>query len=389
MKKIVFVLTAFLVCGFMISACSSDKKSKKSPSGITIELSTTTLGGITTVNSTHTISAVIKSNGVVQPDAKATWIVNPSDFGTFSPNPASTTTFTANTSKSGQGTITASYSGTTSSPITFAINQAPIVIDSVQISPSTPQSILSTETVTFTATAMAGTTTVTGVGTQINWTVTGGNVSQNPSNSGASVTFTPSGVGNATVQAKCGTVNSSVVSITVSDGVPEPAKFIVYNDEGLAADINHSAMVWTYPTGQEANPCAKMTEVSDDGASPDSQKSFKIVNDYAAQTNKACGWNFVLNTKMDLTGYTKLVFYAKGSTASDKILVEIGSPYNGDSGNTSATPFSATLTTSWTKYEIDITGLARNSIAVLANFVFAENRSVPNETIWIDYVYFE
>ncbi|MDR2426618.1 MAG: hypothetical protein LBD46_05510 [Endomicrobium sp.] len=356
-------------------------------------------GRITASNPSHTLMSIVKNNGVVQPNVSVTWNVYPSTMGVCIPKQSSSTVFTADTTQTGSGTIIASYNGVNSAPVNFSINEEPLIIDSVVISPSVTQSIVSTQTVTFTATAKAGTTTVTGVGTQITWTVTGpGSISPNPSNSGSSVTFTPSGTaGNAAVKASYGTVNSSVVNVVISTGTggESSTKFLVYSDAGLTTEsggINYSEFVWTYPSGQEASPCALMTEKTDGGGAPgDTSKYFVIINNYDAQTNKVCGWNFKLYTKKDLTAYTKLVFYAKGTTASDKLSVEFGSVNNGDSGYLS-TPKLFNLTTSWQKYEIDISAINRTSIGILANFIFAneaKHGNIPNETVYIDYIYFE
>lgn len=410
MKKIVFVFAAVLACSITIMACASEKKSKRSPSGVTIELSTATLGEITAANSTHTISAVIKSNGVVQENAAVNWAVNPTDFGEFSPNPASTTTFTAYTTKSGTGTITASYSGTMSSPITFAINQPVLELGSIVLVPSTT-SVISPNTVTLTATAKYTDNTEIS-GATIYWNINNtslGTLSSSSSVSGSVVTFTPSNVntGTAIITSSCtygGITKTSSVNITVGPSGPAATRYYIYIDNQANADANavldYAGMCWTYPGGFETNPRSQMTEQDDgQGCSPDSQKYYKIVNDYSINTHTSSGWNFKLKSgeKFDCTPYKTLVFYAKGTNAGDVIRIEFGSIYalgGADSGTKNWTTGQngvPALTTSWQKYELSIDGVTRDRINVLVNFVFDPGApsNIPAETVYIDYIYLE
>ena len=173
----------------------------------------------------------------------------------------------------------------------------------------------------------------------------------------------------------------------------QSSKFLIYSDIGLGEGINTTEMCWTYPGGQTSNPCAVMEEQNDvNGATGDSSKYYKIVNDYdstGSGGNKISGWNFKLNTKRDMSDYKTLVFYAKGSTSSDKLCVEFGSLTANDSGTLKTF---INLTTSWQQYSINISGVNRTSLGVLANFVFANdqaNNYIPDETVYIDYIYLE
>lgn len=391
MKKILFVLTALFVCGLAVMSCASDKKSKKNPlNSITVEVTPSFLGEIIASSPTRTLTAVVRNNGAVVTNAPVNWVVNPSTgLGTCSPNPASQTVFTANMSASGQGTIVASYNGVNSAPVQFSINEAPIVIDSVMITPSSPQSITSTDTITFTASVMSATNTYTGSAYQINWTATGGSISPNPSDSGAAVTFTPSiSSGTATVKASYGTVDSSVVNIVVGSTEPPITERKVLVENGaFAVGSNLNDMWWWRNQGQTY---LGIGIVSDVGYDNRTRNLYRY--DFKNLPNNWDGLQFA-GTHTNYSDYNKLVFYAKGVSSSDTKFV---ARFVNTDGAHNEGIFTINNMT-WTKCEIPLS-INRTSVATPFVAVFVQNPSgednpniaiTPPSQVMIDYVYLE
>lgn len=386
MKKILFVLTALFVCGLAVMSCASDKKSKKNPlNSITVEVTPSFLGEIIASSPTRTLTAVVRNNGAVVTNAPVNWVVNPSTgLGTCSPNPASQTVFTANMSASGQGTIVASYNGVNSAPVQFSIKEAPLVIDSIAITPDTLQNISSDQALVFTATAKSGTTTVTTV--DLNWTVTGpGTISPNPCPSGSPVTFNPSGAGNASVKASYGAIDSSVVNIVIASTEPPVNRYLIYSDAGLGTGV--CSVFGQY---QSPNAGSSMSEIT--GGSPvDSAKAQKVVYTvYTGQLGTSwAGWYMLFGTSLlnpvpvDMSAYSKLTIWLKGEIGGEKVGIEVENSAGGKKREY------YTLTSSWTKYELDISSIKSSPIKVPLNIVFAGDNGCEPCTIYFDFVSFE
>ena|GEM_PF-1692591 len=391
MKKIVFVLVAVLACSFAVAACSKEKKSKRLNT-VTVMVTPSSIGQITS-SAPVTLTAEVRINNAVQTGAEVIWSVEPQNFGVFSSTKGASTDFTADLAKTGNGIIFADYNGTKSS-VTFSINAA--TIDSVAIFPSAPQTMFSSHTLTFTATAMAGTTAVTDAGTQISWTAAGGNISPNPSNSGASVTFTPSaGSTNATVKASYGTIESSVVNIDISTGIAAgDTKRFLFKDNLMDPNVNWSYNTWGdwqwYPSGYVDSRTPQYPTTSDfiiEGESEGIQ-GVSVIDPLVALklTFKKGSWtgdhyagmtfDFIANE--NLTEYTKICFYAKGENGGEKILIEPGGI------NTEV----ITLNPTWTPYERSFTGTVSQK-TVLNVFFRESDGSVDNSSVYVDYIYLD
>lgn len=385
MKKILFVLTALFVCGLAVMSCASDKKSKKNPiNSITVEVTPSFLGEIIASSPTHTLTAVVKNNGVVIANAPVNWVVNPSaQFGSCSPNPAPQTVFTADMTASGQGSIVASYNGVNSAPVQFSIKEAPLVIDSIAITPDTSQNITGDQTIVFTATAKSGTTTVTTV--DLNWTVTGpGTISPNPCPSGYPVTFNPSGAGNASVKASYGAIDSSVVNIVITSTEPPVNRYLIYSDAGLGAGV-----CTNYGKYQSPGADSTMNEIMP-GSPEDSSKAQKMVYTVTGSYNTSwAGWYMLFGSSLlnpipvDMSQYSKLTIWLKGENGGEKVGIEVENSAGGKKREY------YTLTSSWTKYELDISSIKSSPIKVPLNIVFAGDSGCVPCTIYFDFVSFE
>ncbi len=106
--------------------------------------------------------------------------------------------------------------------------------------------------------------------------------------------------------------------------------------------------------------------------------------------NPANNWGDKPNAGMDLTGITKLTFWARGEKGGEVIQeVKVGG-INGtypDSDEVKAGPI--TLTSDWKQYTIDLTG--KNLTHIIGGFAWATNLDVNPEgcTFYLDDIQFE
>jgi hypothetical protein len=390
MKNLSLVLAAFLICGLTVIACSPEKKSKKSPapSTITVEVTPSEIGEIT-VSTPIALTAVVKNNGTVQPNASVNWVVvNKSTstdiLGTCAPNQGASTVFTADMSKQGQGYIAASYNGTESNRVDFSIGEPTLTIDSIEITALSPTTITSSETIKFKATAKAGTTSITTPGTEITWTATNGKISspaKSQSGSGE-VTFTPDAAGPATVTAHYGATVSASVNITVTGGTTPPPvsdDIILYKDGVLGSLIDTTAInncLYTEAGTQypgTPNSAMSMSDVTDPTTCW--QLSFTMGGALAADHNgdgNYGGFFMRFASSQDLTEYNYLCFDMKGT-----VLPIAGSTVQVEMNKTGKTLVDnpATPTSSWQSYKIDISGKARSSVTEPINIIFSRRHT--------------
>jgi hypothetical protein len=93
----------------------------------------------------------------------------------------------------------------------------------------------------------------------------------------------------------------------------------------------------------------------------------------------------------DLTGWTKLTFWAKGAAGGEPVEFKVGglTKPNGepcDSILTAQTTYPITLTTEWTQYNIPLYGQALDDVT--GGFVWVTDATTP-VTIYLDEIRFE
>ena len=390
MKKLVFVLSAVLACGFTILACSSDKKSKKGgASSITVEVTPATIGQIDLSSPTHTLTAIVKNNGVIQANAAVSWVVKPSTAaGICSPTQGVSTVFAADPSYIGQGSIVASYNGTESATVQFSINEAMVVINHIDLTVST-DTVANSGSVTLTAVAKDSSNIDIPTQPALNWSVSPTTLGSLSSTTGASVTFTANSTGNGTVTITVtDPISGKFVTKTINVGttsVPSTLTFVLgsFTTEGGLYDIHG----WGGETsnGWEVPATWPLMAGHDD-----------VTRGIFQMTWKA-GWGGPTPVRLealDASQYTKLVFYARVPSGTGDIVVRALGTDAGTSTTFEQRGFS--LTTTWKKCEIPIP-VDRTGVKGIMCFVLAANEySVEGKTtpvlpytFYVDNVYYE
>ncbi|WP_144412034.1 hypothetical protein [Endomicrobium proavitum] len=321
-------------------------------------------------------------------------------IGTFSNSEAKETTFEVS-ALAGQvyGQIIAECGGVTAS-FPIVVNAAPI--GSVAIYTSTNTLSAGESAIIYAVALDTAGAPMSGM-PAVNWTITPGGYGNYINVNSSTISFTANAVvGNITVNASVAGVMSNSIILGINSPAPGNRRYIL-SDAGVGPDLMTDLGLY----GQNGGTTSVNTHMIGGGAPGDSASYQRI---YFDNIEAWSGWfynygtgTYVPDTHVDvpvnLSGFTKLVIWLKSPTPNAAIQVEFATAagYRKWMTGIGAWP---PLTSSWQKYEMDISDLiAINPMVVVpVNIVFAQVDlvlqlglpiPVPPEYIDYDYVYFE
>lgn len=228
------------------------------------------------------------------------------------------------------------------------------------------------------------------------WSVENNLGTFNPA-TGKTTVFTAGSVNNTgKIYASYADVRSAGVNVTVgsgggNDGGTSPG--VLFADAGMATDlapVSGTDMLHYFDGGdgsQDSAPWRIDVQNEPSGCTVDSQKSMKITYTDVADDECYGGFYLAFSSPKDMSAYSKLTFYAKGTDGNESFEIKIHNSSDADWG------VNETLTTtSWQKIEIPLssfTGVPLSQIDQPFIIAFKHTLTGKNATIYIDYIKYE
>ncbi len=259
----------------------------------------------------------------------------------------------------GSTTITAVEAGVSSVPVTVTVAAAPVVLNTLTLSPVSTAALAIAGTQQLTATGHYSDGSAAPVSSGITW------ASSNTAVATVSGSGLVTGVaaGTATISASVGAVSASpAASVTVTASVTPPANAQVFYGGQYASTVSF------LPFGGSVNSVAVDNATTCPGQSYGSLKINFPASGYT-------GGAMVDSSARNLTAYDAIVFNAKASSALTVALVGLGNNATGVSGF-EAERDSIALTTSWQQVILPIPdGSKLNSLTGLFHFADGANHA--------------
>ena len=286
------------------------------------------------------------------------WSRIPEAAGTFSVNPGSATVFNAAASGKYETTLKAACKGlerTMKFYIGYKIDNIKLSILSLK---NNSIIVMDGDSLSIGATPMSGEKTYDKPVT-INWSVSPTSVASLSAYTGSKINVTGLSAGTAVVTA----------SINTSYGVIQSTMSVTVKDKMILFDDSYTPNNWYVASSQASN--IELTLMSGGGGAPADDSKFLKIEFKTTSSSAELSYQFPLAE--DVTGYTKLYFWARGSVAGQQFKFST----QGDSQF-------ITLSTNWALYSLNL----KSGITTVSN-IFSVSPWFSSGVIYIDCIYLQ